>query len=71
MALEALIESGKSGVIALELSITWALRLSAYVCRLRGQGLDIETIREPHDDMGGWHARYVLHSPVAILGEIA
>jgi hypothetical protein len=71
MALEALIDSGKSGVIALELSNTWALRLGAYVHRLRGHGLDIETVREAHDDIGGWHARYVLHSPVTILGEIA
>lgn len=71
MALEALIESGKSGVIALELSNTWALRLGAYVHRLRVHGLDIETVREAHDDFGGWHARYVLHSPVTILGEIA
>lgn len=70
MALEALIKAAKCGVIALELSNTWALRLGAYVHRLRGHGLDIETIREPHDDIGGWHARYVLHSPVTILGEI-
>ena len=71
MALEALIEAQKCGVIALELSNTWALRLGAYVHRLRGHGLDIETVREPHDDIGGWHARYVLNSPVNILGEIA
>jgi hypothetical protein len=69
MALEALIDSGKSGVTALELSNTWALRLGAYVHRLRGHGLDIETVREAHDDMGGWHGRYILHSPVTILGE--
>jgi hypothetical protein len=71
MALEALIKAGKCGVIALELSNTWALRLGAYVHRLRGHGLDIETVREAHDNIGGWHARYVLHSPVTILGEIA
>lgn len=71
MALEALIKAGKCGVIALELSNTWALRLGAYVHRLRRNGLDIETIRETHDNIGGWHARYVLHSPVTILGEIA
>jgi Winged helix domain len=70
MALEALIEAGKSGVTALELCNTWALRLGAYVHDLRKLGLDIETIREPHDDIGGWHGRYVLHSEVAILGEI-
>jgi hypothetical protein len=71
MALEALLEAGKCGVIALELSNTWALRLGAYVHRLRGHGLDIETVREAHDNIGGWHARYVLHSRVTILGEIA
>ena len=71
MALEALIKARECGVIALELSNTWALRLGAYVHRLRGHGLDIETLREPHDDIGGWHARYVLHSPVTILGEVA
>jgi hypothetical protein len=70
MTLCALVSNGDNGVIALELSNTWALRLGAYVHDLRKQGLAIETVREPHDDMGGWHARYVLHSPVAILGEI-
>lgn len=70
MTLEALLETGKSGITALELSNTWALRLGAYVHDLRKLGLSIETIREPHDDMGGWHARYVLHSSVTILGEI-
>ncbi|WP_339822204.1 helix-turn-helix domain-containing protein [uncultured Parasphingorhabdus sp.] len=71
MTLCALVSNGDNGVIALELSNTWALRLGAYVHDLRKQGLEIETIREPHDDIGGWHARYVLHSPVTILGEIA
>jgi len=70
MTLEALIETGKSGVTALELANSWALRLGAYVHDLRKLGLDIETIREPHDDIGGWHGRYVLHSEVTILGEI-
>ena len=27
---------------------------------------EIETLREPHD--GGWHARYVLHTPCEIIG---
>jgi hypothetical protein len=71
MTLCALVSNGDNGVIALELSNTWALRLGAYVHDLRKQGLAIETLRELHDDMGGWHARYVLHSPVNILGEIA
>ena len=60
-----LVHSGKHGVTALEMS-SWALRLGAYVHVLRHDyGLDIETKPEPHD--GGYHARYVLHTPVEIL----
>lgn len=63
--LEALVHRGASGVTALEVS-SWAFRLGAYVHDLRhGHGLAIETIREDHE--GGWHARYVLRSPVTIL----
>lgn len=65
-ALAALINAGCCGVTALELS-SWAYRLGAYVHSLRhGYGLEIETLREPHD--GGWHARYVLHTPCEIIG---
>ena len=65
-ALVALINAGCCGVTALELS-SWAYRLGAYVHTLRhGYGLEIETLREPHD--GGWHARYVLHTPCQIIG---
>jgi hypothetical protein len=40
-------------------------RWSAYVFDLRGMGLSIETINEPHDGpFSGTHARYVLHSSV-------
>ncbi len=64
-ALEALVKRGASGVTALEMS-SWAYRLGAYVHDLRHEhGLAIETIREDHE--GGWHARYVLRSPVIIL----
>lgn len=70
MTLAALIKHGQSGITALELSNSWALRLAAYVHQLRQYGLEIETIRESHDDIGGWHARYALHSAVAMLGEI-
>lgn len=63
----ALAIAGKEGVTALEIS-TWALRLGAYIHDLRRDcGLDIETQREPHDDEGGWHGRYVLITPVEIL----
>ena len=65
-ALAALINAGCCGVTALELS-SWAYRLGAYVHTLRHDyGLEIETLREPHD--GGWHARYVLHTPCQIIG---
>ena len=62
--LAALVHSGAAGVTAIRLS-SWAFRLGAYVHTLRREfGLAIETVREPHD--WGWHARYVLHSPVVI-----
>ena len=43
---------------------SWALRLAHYIMELRRHGLDIETIHEAHP--GGWHGRYVLHTPVEI-----
>ncbi|WP_411290783.1 hypothetical protein [Sphingorhabdus sp.] len=68
-ALAALISAGSKGVTALELS-SWAYRLGAYVHTLRHDyGLEIETLREPHD--GGWHGRYVLHTPCQIIGGAA
>jgi hypothetical protein len=68
-ALAALIRAGNNGVTALELS-SWAYRLGAYVHTLRHDyGLTIETLREPHD--GGWHGRYVLHTPCQIIGGAA
>ena len=68
-ALSALINAGSQGVTALELS-SWAYRLGAYVHTLRHDyGLAIETLREPHD--GGWHGRYVLHTPCQIIGGAA
>ncbi len=68
-ALAALIKAGSQGVTALELS-SWAYRLGAYIHTLRHDyGLAIETLREPHD--GGWHGRYVLHTPCRIIGGAA
>ena len=68
-ALAALLSAGAAGVTALEVN-SWAYRLGAYVHTLRHDyGLAIETVREPHD--GGWHGRYVLHSPVSIGGASA
>lgn len=63
-ALVALVKAGGEGVTALEVN-SWAYRLGAYVHTLRHDfGLIIETCKETHE--GGWHARYVLHSPVTI-----
>jgi len=64
--LVALIKARTSGIITLELSSTWALRLSGYIHLLRNNNnLQIETVKEKHD--GGWHGRYVLHTHVEIL----
>lgn len=42
-----------------------APRWSAYVHKLRGRGLPIETIREEHGgEFAGTHGRYVLHARV-------
>lgn len=63
-ALHALVQAGSAGRTALEVA-TWAYRFGAYVWKLRHRyGLAIETRRELHE--GGWHARYVLVSPVTI-----
>lgn len=68
-ALAALINAGSQGITALEIS-SWAYRLGAYVYILRHDyGLAIETLREPHD--GGWHGRYVLHTPCHVVGGAA
>ena len=63
-ALFALVNAKRDGCTALEVS-SWAYRFSAYICVLRhDHKLDIQTIREEHAH--GWHARYVLHTPVQI-----
>ncbi len=64
--LKALVFNGSKGVTALELSNTWAVRLSEYISVLRHDyGLEIETVKESHYD--GWHGRYMLHSYVEII----
>lgn len=61
-----LVDSGKAGITALEVS-SWAFRLAAYVHILRSKyDLEIRTDKEPHQ--GGYHARYVLITPVEIIG---
>jgi len=58
-----------NGVNAYELS-SWALELPMYIFYLRRDyGLDIETIREPHQinsRQKGSHARYKLVTPVTV-----
>ncbi len=69
--LKALIENGEKGCTALEISKTFALRLSEYIRALRSDGLaggynlEIITIKEQNDC--SWHGRYVLIDKVEIL----
>lgn len=69
--LKALIENGKKGCTALEISKTFALRLSEYIRALRhdclcsGYNLNIITNKELNPT--GWHGRYVLTDKVEIL----
>ena len=61
----ALVNTGEKGVTALEAN-SWAFRISSYVYSLRHDyGLNILTRKEEHE--GGWHARYVLLTPVTIV----
>lgn len=61
----ALVEAGQKGITALEISC-WALRLAAYVFRLkRDLSLNIITTVEPHN--GGNHGRYILQDNVKVL----
>jgi hypothetical protein len=62
-AIVALHRAGPAGLTALEVN-SWAYRLSAYCFNLRKKGLTIVTEREEH--AGGWHGRYVLHTPIQI-----
>lgn len=64
--LKALHNVGSNGITALDVSNTWALRLSAYVHRLRREhNLDINTVKEEQPD--GWHGRYILNIPIDII----
>jgi hypothetical protein len=65
--LNALSAAGSQGITSLEMS-SWALRLAHYAMKLRRLGLEIETVKEDHHKpVKGWHARYVLKTPVEIL----
>lgn len=62
-----LVNAGKQGVTAEELS-SWALRLASYVFKLKNNyGIDIQTTREPNSNGRGHHGRYRLLSDVRIL----
>lgn len=61
-----LTESGQRGVVAFDFRGGPPFRLPAYTWSLhRKHGLAIETRHENHD--GGWHGRFVLHTPVEII----
>lgn len=61
-----LTEKSSAGVVAYDFRGGPPFRLPAYTWSLvRKHGLAIETRRENHD--GGWHGRFVLHSPVEIV----
>lgn len=61
-ALENLIEAGEVGCTPID---TPGPRWSHYVWMLRGEGVLIETITEPHGgSFPGTHARYVLRSRI-------
>ncbi len=66
-ALESLIHAGKVGCTPIDHP---GPRWSAYVFKLRGFGVDIETIHEKHEgSFSGTHARYVLRSIVVPMPE--
>ena len=69
-ALECLIAAGERGCTPID---TPGPRWSDYVFKLRGDGLEIETINEKHEGpFSGTHARYVLRCHVQpVGGEVA
>lgn len=70
--LRALIEAGSKGITALEVSKTWALRLSHYVHILRRDySLPIRMEWEPHESAAGpgKHGRYFLDASARIVSD--
>ena len=64
--LALLVGKGAVGVTAFDFRGGPAFRLAAYCFTLkRHHHLAIETVREPHE--GGWHGRFVLHTPLQIV----
>lgn len=72
-ALRSLIENGDKGCTALEISQTFALRLSEYVRALRHDGLaggyNLRIITKRENNPSGWHGRYSLLDEVIFLGK--
>lgn len=61
-----LLQAGAKGFATYERP---APRASDYVFRLRGQGIHVETVDEPHAGaFSGTHARYILRDQVTVLG---
>lgn len=59
-------EKGQVGLVAYDFKGGPPFRLPAYCHSLiKHKRLSIETKRENHD--GGWHGRFVLHTPVEII----
>lgn len=68
-ALRELMKAGAEGCTPID---TPGPRWSGYVHRLRGRGISIKTICEPHDGpYSGHHARYVLLSHVETCAMVA
>jgi hypothetical protein len=68
-ALGQLLAAGKRGVTPIHRP---APRWSHYIHMLRKAGLEIETIHEAHGGpFAGHHGRYVLHSQVKLMHEVA
>ena len=61
-ALDQLCKAGTAGCTPIDQP---APRWSAYIFDLRGMGVEIDTLHEPHEgEFAGFHGRYVLRSTV-------
>jgi hypothetical protein len=67
--LDKLLDAGERGVTTIDHP---APRWSHYVFRLRKSGLTIETATEKHrGDFPGTHGRYILRTPLKVIGRQA
>lgn len=67
-ALDQLLRAGEGGCTPITHP---GPRWSDYVFKLRGDGIDIETVTEAHGGTySGHHARYVLKTPVTVVEEV-